>query len=149
MEQNKGMDLTKQAPRSPKAELGGYVILARTLDKCRALLWGNIGEYHFDCPLDNMLFGWKGIKGDDFKAEVEKGTDDAGMAKWVDEHGAKKTDEEKAAWRKERLAFNMYDVPEKREWYVEQLKPLGLDPATTPLFDWLEADDKASYQKAA
>lgn len=149
MEQNKGMDLTKQAPRSPKTEIGGYVILARTLDKCRALLWGDIGEYHFDCPLDNMLFGWKGITGDDFKAEVEKGTDDAGMAKWVDEHGEKKTDEEKAEWRKEKRAFNFNDVPEKREWYAEQLKPLGLDPATTPLFDWLEADDESSYQKAA
>ena len=45
--------------------------LGRTYDKCRALLWGNIGEYHFDCPLDNMLFGWKGVKGDEFKAEVE------------------------------------------------------------------------------
>lgn len=149
MEQNKGMDLTKQAPRGPKTEIGGYVILARTLDKCRALLWGNIGEYHFDCPLDNMLFGWKGIKGDDFKAEVEKGTDDAGMAKWVDENGEKKTDEEKAEWRQERRAFNFNDVPEKREWYAEQLQPLGLDPATTPLFDWLEADDEASYEKAA
>lgn len=145
MDQNKGMDLTKQAPRSPKKELGGYVILARTLDKCRALLWGNIGEYHFDCPLDNMLFGWKGIKGDDFKAEVEKGTDDDGMAKWVDANGTMKSEDEKKGWCKEKLAFNFYDVPEKREWYAEQLKPLGLDPATTPLFDWLEADDKASY----
>ena len=149
MDQNKGMDLTKQAPRSPKKELGGYVILSRTLDKCRALLWGNIGEYDFDCPLDNMLFGWKGIKGDDFKAEVEKGTDDDGMAKWVDANGTMKSEDEKKGWCKERLAFNMYDVPEKKEWYAEQLKPLGLDPATTPLFDWLEADDKASHEKAA
>ena len=54
-----GKDLTKEAPRSPKMVLGGYVILGRTLDKCRALLGGDIGEYHFDCPLDNMLFGWK------------------------------------------------------------------------------------------
>jgi hypothetical protein len=43
------------------------------------LLWGNIGEYHFDCPLDNMLFGFKGIKGDDFKAAVEKGASDEEM----------------------------------------------------------------------
>ena len=45
--------------------------MGRTIDKCRALLWGNIGEYHFDCPLDNMVFGFKGIKGDDFKTFVE------------------------------------------------------------------------------
>ena len=150
MEQNiKGKDLTKEAPRSPNALVGGYVILGRTLDKCLALLGGDIGEYHYDCPLDNMLFGWKGITGDDFKAEVAKGTDDAGMAKWVDAHGTPKTEAEKAAWCDEKRAFSFNDVPEKKEWYAEQLKPLGLDPETTPLFDWLDEDDKVSYQKAA
>jgi hypothetical protein len=146
MEQNViGKDLTKEAPRSPKTSVGDYVILGRTLDKCRALLAGDIGEYHFDCPLDNMLFGWKGITGDDFKAEVAKGTSDAEMIKWVDSHGATKTEEEKVAWGREMLATNPFENPEKREWYVDAVKPLGLDPATTPLFDWLEADDRASY----
>ena len=150
MQQNgKGKDLTQEPPRSPKSVLGGYVILGRTLDKCRALLWGDIGEYHFDCPLDNMLFGWKGIKGDDFKAEVAKGTDDEGMAKWVDAHGEQKSEQEKRAWREEMLAANPHQDPEKREWYEEQVKPLGMDPATTPLFDWLERDDQVSYEKAA
>ena len=150
MEQNvKGKDLTKEAPRSPKTRIGGYVILGRTLDKCRALLAGDIGEYHFDCPLDNLLFGWKGIKGDDFKAAVAKGASDEEMAKWVDGHGAPRQEEEKAAWREEMLALNYHDNPEKREWYDEQLKPLGLDPATTPLFDWLEKDDAASFQTVA
>src|SRR5688500_9660455 len=86
----KGKDLTKEAPRSPRVRIGGYAILARTYDKCCALLDGNIGEYHFDCPLDNMLFGFKGGTGDDFKAEVEKGATDEEMANWVDNHGTKK-----------------------------------------------------------
>jgi hypothetical protein len=60
----KGKDLTKEPPRSPNTMVGGYVILGRHLDKCRALLGDNIGEYHFDCPLDNMLFGWKRIMGE-------------------------------------------------------------------------------------
>src|SRR5713101_1731921 len=67
-----GKDLTKEAPRSPRIRVGGYAILGRTIDKCRALVAGNIGEYHFDCPLDNMLFGFKGVKGDDFKAQMRK-----------------------------------------------------------------------------
>ena len=46
-------------------------------------------------------------------------------------------------------ATNPYNDPEKREWFEEQVKPHGLDPAKTTLFDWLETDDKASYQKAA
>ena len=150
MEQNvKGKDLTKEAPRSPKTRVGGYVILGRTLDKCRALLAGDIAEYHFDCPLDNMLFGWKGIKGEDFKAEVAKGKSDDEMVQWVDSHGTRKTEEEKAAWCEEMLTTNPYDNPEKRQWYVDSVKPLGLDPKTTPLFDWLEEDDRVSYSVAA
>lgn len=146
MEQTqKGKDLTKEAPRSPKAKVGGYVILGRTLDKCRALLWGNIGEYHFDCPLDNMLFGWKEIKGDDFKAEVEKGKSDAEMAQWVEEHGRKRSPEEKQQWIDEMMKYSMYNDPAKRDFFIEETRKLGLDPATTSLFDWLEADDKASY----
>ncbi|PYM04828.1 MAG: DUF5069 domain-containing protein [Verrucomicrobia bacterium] len=145
----KGKDLTKEPPRSPKTRVGGYVILGRTIDKCRALLWGNIGEYHFDCPLDNMLFGFKGIKGDDFKSFVETGASDDEIAKWVDRSGTRKSEEEKRAWCEEMLKVNPYYDPEKRDWYLEQLKPLDLDPKTTPLFDWLETDDKVSYKKAA
>jgi len=144
-----GKDLTKEPPRSPHTRVGGHVILGRTIDKCRALLWGNIGEYHFDCPLDNMLFGWKGIKGDDFKAVVERGASDQEIARWVDENGIRKTEEEKRAWCEQMIKANPHEDPEKRDWYVEQLKPLGLDPRTTPLFQWLDADDRASYAKAA
>jgi Domain of unknown function (DUF5069) len=145
----KGKDLTKEPPRSPRVRIGGYAILARTYDKCCALIVGKIGEYHFDCPLDNMLFGFKGVTGDDFKAEVEKGASDVEMAKWLDTHGEKKTPEEKKVWSDEVEATRPYDNPERREWFEEQVKPHGLDPAKTTLFDWLEVDDKASYQKAA
>jgi hypothetical protein len=144
-----GKDLTKEAPRSPRLRVGGYAILARTYDKCRAFLGGNIGEYHFDCPLDNMLFGFKGVKGDDFKAEVEKGASVEEMAGWLDSHGNKKTPDEVKAWSDEVESSNPYNDPEKRDWFVEQVTVYNLDPAKTTLFDWLEVDDKASYQKAA
>lgn len=147
--QHSGMDLTKVAPRSPRVRIGGYVIIGRTIDKCRALLWGNIGEYHFDCPLDNFLFGFKGVKGDDFKAEIERGATDEEMAQWLDKNGDQKSPEEIKAWAAEMEAANPYNNPEKREWFVEQVKPFGMDPATTTLFDWLEADDKTVGAKAA
>ncbi|HEY2799585.1 MAG TPA: DUF5069 domain-containing protein [Chthoniobacterales bacterium] len=150
MEQNiKGKDLTNEAPRSPKTVIGGYVILGRTLDKCRALLDGNIGEYHFDCPLDNMLFGWKGIKGDDFKAEVAKGKSDDEMAKWVDAHGEQKSAEEKKQWVDEMGKSSLYNNPEKRDYFIEETKKLGMDPATTTLFEWLDKDDKVSHEQVA
>src|SRR5881392_21600 len=78
-----GKDLTREAPRSPRIRVGGYAILGRTIDKCRALVAGNIGEYHFDCPLDNMLFGFKGVTGADFKAQIEQGVSDQEVVEWL------------------------------------------------------------------
>jgi len=144
---NLAKDLTKEPPRSPRVRLGGYVILARTTDKCRAFLAGTIGEYHYDCPLDNMLFGFKGVTGDEFKAQVAAGASDADLAAWVESHGAPKTAAEVKEWSDGMEAVNPYNDPERREWFAEQTTKLGLDPATTTLFGWLEADDKASYAK--
>ncbi len=144
-----GKDLTKESPRSPRIRVGGYAILGRTLDKCRALVAGDIGDYHFDCPLDNMLFGFKGVKGVDFKAQIETGAGDQEMVEWLNRNGENKTPDEIKRWSDEVTANNPYNDPEKREWFAENVKPLGLDPKTTTLFDWLEADDKASHAKKA
>src|SRR5438477_16938 len=93
-----GKDLRKEAPRSPRIRVGGYAILGRTIDKCRALVAGDIGEYHFDCPLDNTLFGFKGVKGDDFKAQIENGASDQEMVEWLNRNGEKKRPEEIIRW---------------------------------------------------
>src|SRR5207244_518498 len=93
-----GKDLRKEAPRSPRIRIGGYAILGRTMDKCRALVAGDIGEYHFDCPLDNMLFGFKGVKGEDFKAQIEQGASDQEMIEWLNQSGEKRMPEEIKRW---------------------------------------------------
>ena len=67
-------------PRSPRESLAGYVVAARTLDKCRAVIAGKNGEYHFDCPLDNLFLSFAGITADDFKAFVATGADDEAVA---------------------------------------------------------------------
>ena len=144
-----GKDLTKEAPRSPRIRVGGYAILGRTIDKCRAQVAGNIDEYHFDCPLDNTLFGFKGVKGNDFKAQIENGASDQQMAEWLDQNGEKKTPEEIKRWGDKVEADSLYNDPEKRDFFSEECKKLGLDPAKTTTFSWLEADDKASHAQAA
>ena len=54
---NTAKALTKEPPRSPRYRLGDYALMARMIDKGRADLQGSVGEYHFACPLDQMLFG--------------------------------------------------------------------------------------------
>ena len=145
-----GKDLTKESPRSPRIRVGGYAILGRTLDKCRALVGGNVGEYHFDCPLDNMLFSFKGVKGDDFKAQIENGASDQEMVEWLNRSREKKTENEITRWGEKVEADSLYNIPEKRAFFSESCRKLGLDPAKTTTFTWLEVDDKASHaQKAA
>lgn len=142
-------DLTQEPPRSPRQRIGGYVILGRTIDKCRALLVGKIGDYHFDCPLDNILFSFKGVKGDDFKKQIESGADDNKIATWLDQNGTFKTPEEIKQWSDSVENYSMAtdENPEKREFFIAECQKLGLDPNQTSLFTWLETDDKASYAK--
>src|SRR5207245_1979762 len=141
-----GKDLTKEAPRSPRIRVGGYAILGRTIDKCRALVAGNIGEYHFN----NMLFGFKGVKGEDFKAQTEQGAGDQKMIDWLNQSGEKKTAAEIRRWAEEAESSSLYNHPEKRDFFSEQVKKLGLQPEKTTTFDWLEVDDETTHaQKAA
>ncbi|PYJ25754.1 MAG: DUF5069 domain-containing protein [Verrucomicrobia bacterium] len=144
-----GKDLTKEAPRSPRMRVGGYAILGRTIDKCRALVAGNIGEYHFDCPLDRTLFGFKGVKGEDFKAQIEQGASDQEMVEWLNQSGEEKTPEEIKRWGEEVEASSLYNDLEKRDFFVEETKKLGLDPSKTTTFDWLEVDDRVSHAQQA
>jgi len=144
-----GRDLTKEAPRSPRIRVGGYAILGRTIDKCRALVAANIGEYHFDCPLDNMLFGFKGVKAEDFKAHIEEGATDQEIIEWLNQSGEKKTPAQINRWSEKVEASSLYDDLEKHDYFVEQTRKLGFDPEKTTTFDWLEADDRISHAQQA
>jgi hypothetical protein len=55
------MDLTKTTPRSVGETMLGVVQLARATDKAKALTHGNIGEYKYDCPMDQGLFEYLGM----------------------------------------------------------------------------------------
>ncbi len=139
------LDLTKTAPASPKTRVGGYVILARLADKARAdFLGGNVGEYPTDCPLDHMLLDWKGVEYSDVKQAVTDGADDQKIASLIDSKGTPKTPEEIKAWSDSMEKMNPYFNPERKEWFAGECQKAGLDPATTTLFDWLDATDTPS-----
>jgi hypothetical protein len=140
-------DLTTEAPRSARVRIGGYAIIARTIDKGRALLHTNIGEYHYDCPLDNYLFGFKGVTGDAFKEQLATDATDEELAAWLDVNGTPKTAEEIKAWSDATEAASFHGDPERGEWFDGEVSKLGLDPTTATLFDFLEADDKATFAK--
>jgi hypothetical protein len=136
-------DLTKQAPTSPRHRTGGYAILSRMTDKARADMAGTMGEYHTDCPLDHMLLDWKGVEYAGVRKALEAGASDEEIAKYLDEHGTKKTAEEIKAWSDTVEKATMHGDPNKGEYFDGECRKLGIDPAKSSTFDWLEADDRA------
>jgi len=137
-------DLTKYPPRSPRVRLGGYVILARLLDKGRAMLAGKNGEYHYACPLDQRFLEFTGIDPEKLKKELGKG--DGEVLAWIEMNAKHKHSPfEIAAWSSFQEARAPLDV-ESRDYYnknVGKIAPKREDIGTW--FDWLDLDDFVSF----
>jgi len=134
------LDLTKNYPRSPRETLGGFVIAARTLDKCRAVLAGTNGEYHFDCPLDRQFLEFAGIGADDFKAFVETGADDAAVAGWITEHSKIKELSEIVQWNNKLRHTRPVDMPVELQVFLEGYIPQFI-PKGRPVYVWFDVYD--------
>lgn len=93
----KALDLTKNYPRSPRERLGGYLHLARMIDKGRAKAAGTLGEYIYPCPLDRSLLEFLEISPDDFY-EVVKARDDLEVLGWVKKKAESRNREEIENW---------------------------------------------------
>lgn len=141
------MDLTQRAPRSPRVRLGGYVLLPRVLDKCRAELAGTSGEYHYNCPMDRRFFNFTGIDAEALKAEVAKGLGDGEILAWIEANAPlKHSDHEIAQWSTYRESAVPADN-ESREFVSESIAKAGgaarEDIGTW--FEFLDFDDHASF----
>lgn len=140
-------DLTKQAPHSPRNRIAGFVIASRAVDKCRASLAGTLGEYHYDCPLDNLLFRFKGVTGEQFKTVVQASKNYEDIGTWLQANGTTKTPAEIKAWSDEMEAGSPMKDPDRRVCFVENCSKLGLNPEMNTTSDWLEADDRESFRR--
>ncbi|MBM3881642.1 MAG: DUF5069 domain-containing protein [Verrucomicrobia bacterium] len=139
-------DLTQGPPRSPRVRLGGYVILPRLLDKCRATLGGKHGEYNFNCPMDQRFFEFVGIGANALKAQVARGLGDGEILEWIKAQAApRRSDAEIAAWS----ANQCERVPggiKNRAFFHDlhaRIAPKREDILTW--FDLLDLDDYVSF----
>ena len=135
-------DLSHQPPRSPAERLGGYAILARCLDKGRAELAGCSGDYHFGCPLDQMLCDFKGVSAGEIKTLLQNRATDTEVVKWLNAHGITRTPEEVATWSAAMDDIRPVEDPERREWFTGECRRLDLEPDSTTLFAYLDEDDR-------
>lgn len=140
-------DLTQHPPRSPRVRLGGYAILPRCLDKCRASLTGKNGEYHYACPLDQRFLQFTGIDPETLKTEVARGLGDSEILAWIQANAPLKRGEwEIAQWS----AFADQSVPAdngSREFFnglVAGVKAAEREDIKG-WFDLLDVDDFVSF----
>jgi len=142
-------DLRKVAPHSPRERLAGFVIASRAVDKCRASLAGTAGEYHYDSPLDNLLFTFKGITAGQFQEVVEASTDYESVGDWLLANGASKTPAEIKAWSDEMESSSPMKNPDKCARFIQDCSQLGLNPGMNTTFNLLEADDNETFRRNA
>jgi len=138
-------DLTLRPPRSVRARLGGYALLPRMLDKCRAELAGTQGSFRFDCPNDQRILTFLGIDAGALKAEVAKGKGDGDLLAWITANQRNShTPEEIEAWSDS--MDKRRPTPDDREFFDKYLAECG--PNRSDIQRWpdlLDLDDFVSY----
>jgi hypothetical protein len=139
-------NLTQRAPRSPRVRLGGYAMLPRVLDKARALLVSQQGDYKYGNPMDQHFFQFAGIAQDALLEQVKTGAGDWELLQWVNANATtKRAAHEIRAWSAYLETMPIGDA-EDLEWFTAQAR--RLNPARTDLqtvMDYLDADDHASF----
>ena len=139
-------DLTTRPPRSPRVRLGGYVILPRLLDKCRATLASKNGEYSYNCPLDQYFLKFAGVDPDALQKQVAAGLGDGAILCWIEKNQKHhRSGQEIEAWSdymNRRAPASM----EQRERMNQYQSEAGKDREDiTTWFDVLDLDDFASF----
>jgi hypothetical protein len=133
-------DLTHEFPRSPRETLGGYVIAARTLDKCRAVLAGVAGEYHSGCPLDMIFLDFAGIGYEAFRDFVATGATDEEVGQWIARTAKPRERIEVIRWNNEMRAKRLCDLPDGIQEYMEDYVPKFV-PRNRPVYNFFDIYD--------
>jgi len=137
------LDLSRQPPRPPSAELGGIVFLARSVDKVRATLpGGSLGAYQLPGWTERLLAAL-GIDLRDLTAAVAAAHSEDDVAAFVREHT---TPAKIAAWNADAIARQPRDgnrvaAREIFPWIDER-------PDLITTLELLEEDDRRLFGAA-
>jgi hypothetical protein len=148
MSQIYSLDLTQRPPRSPRVALGGYVLLPRVLDKCRAVVAGKNGEFRFGAQrMDRHFLHFTGIDEAALQAEVATGKNDSEMLAWVQANS--KTPREPweiAQWSNYMLQRDADSDAETLQFFAEAVaKHSTTREDIKTWFDLLDLDDYVSF----
>jgi hypothetical protein len=126
--------------------LGGYVIVARMLDKGRAMLAGTEGDYHYDCPVDKRFLEFAGVDATAVKEQLATGAGDGDVLNWINANSTTKPSPvEIEAWSNHQEQRSPGDL-DSREFFSGLHKGAGPDREDiNTWFDLLDLDDFVSF----
>ncbi len=140
------MDLTKEYPRSVREKWQGVVQLGRTIDKGNAKAHGDIGEYHYNCPMDQAVFAFLGIDHERLLGAIRNAKSDADIETFTRPFVAAKSPEEIERWNHEWLLHEPEGA--SRDAFVNlrgQIAPERTDVTTWA--DLLDLDEKRQVSR--
>lgn len=130
----------KEFPRSPRETLAGYVLAARALDKCRAVLVGWEGEFHSNCPLDQRWLKFAEIDYKEYRSFVATGATDEEVAVWIGEHAKKRSRADIVVWNNKERNLSLSDLsPELQEYMEDYIRKYV--PHNRVVYRWFDAYD--------
>ncbi len=130
-------DLTKEYPRSSRDLLGGFVHLARMIDKARAREAGINGDYIFPCPLDKALLSFLEVTEQDF-AHAAKTRTDALVLEWLAVNARPRSKKQIELWNQQILGRGPND---DAQWRYFTKSREAIDPSRTDIVTWIDLLD--------
>lgn len=139
------LDLTKNPPRPPRAELDGLVNLPRTIDKMRALLpGGNPGVYKI-AGFSGRMLETIGVSEDQFREAVTQAKTEGDVAAWLRAHA--KTDKYQE-FNNAILNRRVADIKAGSADFLQRYPIAESRPDIEYMVDLLEADDLEMFASA-
>jgi hypothetical protein len=117
--------MEKLRPRSPYERLGGYVHLARLIDKAKLHRKGLLDGYNYKTVgFDKHLLAFLRLDPDKFEEAAHRLDDDAAILDWVKKNGAQHSPEAIEHWNETMIARHP-DTAAKKARFLHFLKEAG------------------------
>lgn len=133
----------KLYPRSPYERLGGYVHLARLIDKAKLHRKGLLNGYNYkSVGFDKHLLAFLKLNPDEFEEAANRLDDDATILEWISARAASHSTDEIEHWN-ETMISRHPDSAVKKARFLHFLKEAGGDGREDirTYFDLIEFDE--------
>jgi Domain of unknown function (DUF5069) len=130
-------------PRSPYEKLGGYVHLARLIDKARLYRKGLLNGYNYKTVgFDKHLLAFLKLDPDAFEEVANRHDDDSAVVAWVQTNGAKHSADSIEQWN-QAMSSRHPDTAAKKARFLHFLKEAGGEGRKDirTYFDLIEFDE--------